>query len=286
MERNHRLIDGKIAKYMLPSIMMTMAMQLGNIVDTMLVGNLLGTKAMSAIMLCMPVMLIEQVVGFGLGTGAAIASSTLLGKRDKKGASDIFSTVFCLSVIFGMLFVLAAFFLCDPLARLLSGDDELTLMARDYLFVWMLGCPVIGIGQCLMNFMGVESIPKLSSAYIIVSNVINLVLDYIFLAFTPLGITGASLSTMIGYLGGLVVYIKYFISKGKMLSLKPALSLTATGEAFKAGMPTLVYMGMNLVQTLGSNYIIKGLLGSDGIAIYTVCFNIMLMLICMSISDK
>ena len=168
-QRNHRLIDGKIAKYMLPSIMMNMAMQLGNIVDTMLVGNLLGTKAMSAIMLCMPVALLEQVVGFGLGTGAAIAAATFLGKRDKKSASDIFSTVFWLTVIFGALFVLAAFFLCDPVAHLLSGGGEFEGLARDYMFIWMLGCPVIGIGLYLMNFMGVESQPRLSSAYIIVS---------------------------------------------------------------------------------------------------------------------
>lgn len=44
VQRNHRLIDGKITKYMLPSVMMTMAIQLGNIVDMMLVGNLLGTN--------------------------------------------------------------------------------------------------------------------------------------------------------------------------------------------------------------------------------------------------
>ena len=90
-ERNHRLIDGKLTKYLLPSVMMTMAMQLGAIVDTMLVGNLLGTQAMSAIRLCMPVMTVEQVVGYGLGTGAAIASATLLGQRDntrEKGKRD------------------------------------------------------------------------------------------------------------------------------------------------------------------------------------------------------
>jgi len=278
-QRNHRLIDGKIAKYMLPSIMMNMAMQLGNIVDTMLVGNLLGTKAMSAIMLCMPVALLEQVVGFGLGTGAAIAAATFLGKRDKKSASDIFSTVFWLTVIFGALFVLAAFFLCDPVAHLLSGGGEFEGLARDYMFIWMLGCPVIGIGLYLMNFMGVESQPRLSSAYIIVSNVINLVLDYIFLAYTPLGIKGAALSTVIGYLGGMAVYIKYIRMKGKMLSLRPVIALSSAAAALKSGFPTLIYMGMKLVQSLGLNFIIKGLLGEEGFTIYTVCSNVMMIML-------
>lgn len=275
-ERNHRLIDGKLTKYLLPSVMMTMAMQLGAIVDTMLVGNLLGTQAMSAIRLCMPVMTVEQVVGYGLGTGAAIASATLLGQRDKKTASGIFSSVFRLTLIFGLLFTAAAFFLSDPLAQALSGGGELAGMTRDYLFIWMLGGPIIGLGLYLMNFMGVESKPALSSAYIIISNVVNLVLDYIFLAYTPMGITGAALSTMIGYLVGMVVYVKYFVAKDKVLTLKAKGSFKAVRTAAKVSIPTLVYMGMSFVGSLGSNMIVNHLLGQNGVAVYTVCTNVMM----------
>lgn len=270
------MINSKVTKYLLPSVMMTMAMQLGGIVDTILVGNLLGTKAMSAIRLCMPIMTIEQVVGYGLGVGAAIAAGTLLGQRDKKSASGIFASVFRLTLAFGILFTIASFFLAAPLARMLSGGGELESMTKDYLFIWMLGGPVIGIGLYMMNFMGVESKPGLSSAYIIVSNVVNLVLDYIFLAFTPLGITGAALSTMIGYLVGMVVFIKYFMSKKKVLSLKAKGSFAFIRKAAGVSIPTLVYMGMSFVETLGSNLIVNHLLGDSGVAVYTVCTNVMM----------
>ena len=49
MERNEKLIRMKLWQYLLPSIMMTAALQMGNIVDTMLVGNILGADAMSAV---------------------------------------------------------------------------------------------------------------------------------------------------------------------------------------------------------------------------------------------
>ena len=64
----------------------------------------------------------------------------------------------------------------------------------------MLGAPVIGIGLMMVNYLGVENHPELASVYLITANVINLVLDYIFLRFTPLGVTGASLSTVLGFL--------------------------------------------------------------------------------------
>ena len=57
MERNANLINKKIHQYILPGVLMTVAMQLGNVVDGMIVGNLLGSSAMAAIEISMPVLL-------------------------------------------------------------------------------------------------------------------------------------------------------------------------------------------------------------------------------------
>ena len=278
-ERNHRLIDGKVMKYLLPSVMMTMALQLGNVVDTILVGNLLGTQAMSAIRLCLPMMTVEQLLGYGLGTGAAVCVGILLGKRDRQGASRIFSTVFWLTLAVGLLFMAAAFPLAGPIANLLARGGELTELTRQYIFIWMLGGPIVGVGLYLTNFMGLDSHPELASGYIIVSNVINLILDYIFLAWTPLGIMGAALSTMIGLLAGMVVFVRYFRSKDRTLKLEAPKTLSPVLDAAKAGVPTIIYMGMTFVESLGSNYIILGILGIDGMTIYTVCKNVLLIML-------
>ena len=50
----------------------------------------------------------------------------------------------------------------------------------------MLGAPIIGIGLMMVNYLGVENHPELASTYLILANVINLILDYIFLRFTRL----------------------------------------------------------------------------------------------------
>ena len=68
-QRNERLIENKIWKYLLPGIMMSLALQLGNIVDTVFVGNFLGTEAMSAITLVLPMETLIQVTGYCLGMG-------------------------------------------------------------------------------------------------------------------------------------------------------------------------------------------------------------------------
>ena len=66
MERNAFLINKKIHQYILPGMLMTVAMQLGNVVDGMIVGNLLGAEAMAAIEISMPVLLLLQMAALML----------------------------------------------------------------------------------------------------------------------------------------------------------------------------------------------------------------------------
>ena len=91
-ERNNRLLNAKLNKYIVPGIMMSLALQLGNIVDTIFVSNLIGVEAMSAVTLSLPVETIVQLTGYCLGIGGSIAVGNMLGKRDKRRGIEI---VFC-----------------------------------------------------------------------------------------------------------------------------------------------------------------------------------------------
>lgn len=91
MERNAYLIHRKIHQYILPGVLMTVAMQLGNVVDGMIVGNILGPKAMAAIELSMPVLLLLQMPALTLAMGGAAEAAVLLGKRKLGEAGGVFS---------------------------------------------------------------------------------------------------------------------------------------------------------------------------------------------------
>lgn len=61
-QRNERLLNAKIRQYLLPGIMMSLSLRLGNILDTIMVGNMLGTDAMTADALALPVETILQIL--------------------------------------------------------------------------------------------------------------------------------------------------------------------------------------------------------------------------------
>ncbi len=275
-QRNERLIGNKIWKYLLPGIMMSMALQLGNIVDTIFVGNFLGTDAMSAITLVLPMETLIQVTGYCLGAGGAIAAGILLGKRNKEGASQLFSITLLITVVVGLIIAAAAPFLAMPIAKALAKGGNLSTLAGHYLFVGMLGAPVIGVGLLMSSFLGVENHPELASAYLIVSNVINLILDYILLRFTNLGIAGASLSTVAGFLLGMVIFILYIRSPKRMISLVRIQSLAPLKEAAVSGAPVFVFMVMTIIKSFVLNEIIIRFIGDGGMAVYTVCDNVLM----------
>ena len=278
-KRNNRLLNAKLNKYIIPGIMMSLALQLGNIVDTIFVSNLIGVEAMSAVTMSLPVETIVQLTGYCLGIGGSIAVGNMLGKRDKESASKLFSATFIVTFAVGIIFSICAFPAADPIARLLvPGGGMLTDYTSAYIRISMLGAPIIGIGLMMVNYLGVENHPELASIYLILANVINLVLDYIFLKFTPLGIAGASLSTVLGFLFAMAVFVVYIRSDKRNLCFVrlKGKDFEILKEAVVTGVPMFVFMATSFIKALGLNTIIMNQTGEEGMAVFTVCDNVLL----------
>lgn len=299
MKRNEKLIRTKLWQYLLPSIMMTAALQMGNIVDTMLVGNILGADAMSAVKIGMTIDNIMEIPGYVLGVGGSVAVGILLGKREREKANRVFSITLTVSLICGAIFAVLS--VTSPtLARMLTGGNALTDDVAGFVFVTLLGAPILSLALQFMNYVAVDNNPSAASAYVIVSNVINLVLDYFVLKYTSLGTAGAALSTILGYGLAMSVLVVYFRSPKRMLrfvnpfredhresrnpdnggenGLHPAgYAKEAFLLAASTGIPTLLYMIFITVKDLGLNTMIIRMIGNDAMAVYTVCTNVVLL---------
>lgn len=275
--RNEKLIRAKFFQYLLPGILMTAALQIGNIVDTMMVGNLLGPDAMSAVKIGMAVDNIMEIPGYVLGVGGSVAAGICLGKRDRERANRIFSGTLTVSLLCGLLFSFSS--LAAPsLAGLLTGGGTLVDDVRKFVFVTLLAAPVISIALQLMSYLAVDNHPALASAYVITANILNLGMDYILLRYTPLGTAGAALSTAFGYGVAMLLFLIYIRSPKRMLAFVfPVRQLADTVRtAAAAGLPTLFFMVFLTVKDLGLNSLILRVIGNDAMAVYTVCSNVVL----------
>ncbi|MGN1086152.1 MAG: MATE family efflux transporter, partial [Porcipelethomonas sp.] len=278
LKRNAKLIKLKFLQYLIPSIMTTVALQIGNIVDTILVGNILGPDIMSAVQIGSTILLLIQIPGYMLGIGGSIAVGNLLGKRDKKSAEKVFSVTLTATIISGMVLMLMSLF-SGKLALMLAGDNSLTADVTAVIQTIFLGAPLIGIALQMINYMAVDNHPKLTTAYVVLSNIINLSADYILLKYTSLGARGAILSTLIGYTAAFAVVIPYVRSPKRMLHFVNPFK--GTGSMLKlaviTGIPSMLVIICEIIRNSTMNVIIINCAGENAVAIYTICINLVLL---------
>ena len=278
MERNAFLINKKIHQYILPGVLMTVAMQLGNVEDGMIVGNLLGPDAMAAIEISMPVLLLLQMAAMMLAMGGAAEAAVLLGKRKTREAGGVFTASLAAGLAVSLCFAVFTPVLPGPLALALSGNETLASLAGPYIMVNFGGIPILTIAIILCYFMNADNHPQLGSALFIIANVVNLVLDFVFIKGLHMGMAGSALSTVIGYLAGMVVAVFYFRSRHRMLRLQKLdkSMLKYAGLAAKAGIPSAAFTLMSALKSVIINSAIVRFLGNDSMAVYSVCANAVL----------
>lgn len=278
MERNAFLINKKIRQYILPGVLMTVAMQLGNVVDGMIVGNLLGADAMAAIEISMPVLLLLQMPALLLAAGGAAEAAVLLGKREMKEADGVFTSSLAAGAAVSLLAALFTPILPPVCARALAGTGRMAELAEPYIAVNFGGIPVLTLAIIFCYFMNADNHPRLGSALFIIANAINLVLDVLFIRVFHMGMAGSALSTVTGYLAGMVTVLFYFQSKQRMLHLrKPDAGMGRYVKmAAGAGIPGAAFTLMSALESVIVNSAIVRLLGNGPMAVYSVCSNAVL----------
>jgi Na+-driven multidrug efflux pump/anti-sigma regulatory factor (Ser/Thr protein kinase) len=268
MNRNDRLIKKKIYRYMLTGIMMTVALQLGNVVDAMIVGNLLGSGGNGAVSASLPYVFLLQAATVLLSGGGAVTAAVSLGKRDAESAGKVMGFCLLAGLVYPLLFTAASPVIVPWYVRFTSAQGELAQMVGDFTFVHSLGMPVISFVLIMSHFMSADNHPSIAAGMNIAANAVNLVLDYILVKYTSLGIKGAALSTSLGYLAAGLIFIPLYLKSDKRMIKLPRGGFSGMKElvlpTVKGGLSNLTSLvltvaGMailnrKLLEALGSGY--------------------------------
>jgi putative MATE family efflux protein len=259
------------------SILIALSACLGNVVDSIIVGNLIGENGVSAINLSKPVTQFMFTVSMLLSTGAGMLVGMELGKKDYSRASYIYtlSTIGCL--VFGLLQTVAGVFFTDDITGWLCSHEELSVATRDYLFPLMIGAPTYMLSWALGTMVGVDGSPRLVSIAILIDNAVNLGCDIIFIQWFGWGIEGSSTATVVGHIVGIAIMCWHFRSPGHHLRI-----CLGAGNAYAAfrkmvsqGAP-LALASISLTALLFcANSIVLSTMGRIGIFAFSVCMNIL-----------
>ena len=277
--RNDYLVSKKFYRYLIPSFLSEMAMHMGSVIDAVIVGNLIGVEALSAVTLASPIVQILHLPGLILGLGGATLAAIWLGERKIKEASDMFSACVIAGIIFSCAGAFTAFWINAPLAYLVADDPQLTTFVEEYLLINILGLPIMTLTFLTCEFLSVDNHPDLSAWMFSIAEAVNVVMDIVLVKFAGLGMEGAAAATIIGYACGLLTLIPYARSKERML--KFYLSGVAWFKdifiALKTGLPRVSLEFMQALQIFVLNTAVLKILGVEAMEIYAICSNTLIM---------
>ena len=264
-------------RFLWSSILIALSACLGNVVDSIIVGNLIGEDGVSAINLSKPITQFMFTISMLLSTGAGMLVGMELGKGDYNRASSIFtlSTIGCLA--FGLLETVCGLFFTDNISGWLCTNEQLFGGTRDYLFPLLLGAPTYMMSWALATMVGVDGSPRLVSIAILIDNAVNLFLDIVFIQWLGWGIEGSSSATVVGHIVGIAIMCWHFHYKNHHLRLflGNEKKFATLKQMISQGAP-LALASISLTMLLFcANSIVLSSMGRTGIFAFSVCMNIL-----------
>lgn len=257
--------------YAIPSVLGMLAISSASVVDGFFVGNYVGASGLAAINMSIPIFSLLFGLALMLAIGSSVVTGKLMAEDDTKSASRMFSKTFIAMLVLSITLVTLLYLNIENILTLFGATDDLMGIATLYLSYILLFIPFLMVGIVLDYFVKIDNRPALAFAALLLSALINIILDWYLIVHLEKGILGAALATGISQLALWVVLLPHFFSKKASIRfVKPAGSWMKVIKAGSNGASEFVNETSIGITTVIFNYIMIKTFGVDGVAAYTV----------------
>lgn len=187
-----------LIKYAVPSILAFLVSALYNIVDQIFIGNIVGHLGNAATTVSFPISTISTAIALLLGIGTASNYSIYKGRGDDERAERTVATGITGLLFFAGLELVLVMTFINPLLKLFGASENIFQYAYDYTSITSMAIVFIVFSIALSHIIRADGSPKYAMMLNVVGAILNIVLDYIFMANLNMGIKGAAWATFIG----------------------------------------------------------------------------------------
>ena len=282
-------ISKAIMRVGLPAMLGQLTTLIYNIADTFFVSLTKEPATIAAVTLCAPILLIIMSIACIFGMGGSSVIARLLGEEKKKKAGNTMNfCVYAMALSGAVTLVLGLIFL-QPLAKLSGADADNMTYTCDYLKWIFAGAPFIMLSNGFVHLFRSAGLIREGTIGLILGNVINMALDYIFIAVFKWGTAGAALATSLGFVCATVYYLACMIREerrgNQLVPLNPkrfSPNAPMVRSVVSIGIPgALITVLMSVSNIVLNNYI--GIYGSDAVASYGIAYKLDMIPILLSV---
>ena len=207
-------------KNALPAMAAMLMVLVYNLADTFFIGQTHNALLVAAVSLATPVYLIFMSLGTLFGIGGTSVISRALGEGNKEKARKSCAFCFWGCVFVGILLAALILIFIDPILNLIGASADTYEYAKSYLSIIVFAGPFVLISNCYGNVVRTEGESGKAMLGLLLGNLVNVILDPIFILALGLDIKGAAIATVIGNIVGAGFYISYFLKGKSMLSIR------------------------------------------------------------------
>ena len=262
-----------LVRQAVPASIGILVMSLNVLVDSIFVGNWIGSIAIAAINVVLPVSFFIAALGMAIGVGGSSIISRALGADTKEKALKTFGNQTTLTLLVTVTMVVMGLYFVDDLIPAFGGKGAIFEPAKIYYSIVLYGVPFSALCMMGNTVIRAEGKPKFAMIAMIIPSVGNLLMDYVFIYVFDWGMAGAAWATTIGYFLCFSYILYFFLSKNSELKIRWlhfGLDRSILKEIGSLGFVTLSRQAVVSVIYLLMNNILFGLGGEAMVAVYAI----------------
>jgi len=261
-----------LIKQAVPASIGILFMSVNILVDTIFVGQWIGSLAIAAVTVVLPITFLISSLGMAIGIGGSSIISRALGGKDKEKAYRTFGNQIMMTLVLALFFVVIGFLFSDEILLLFGANGEIMQPAKEFFIPVLIGVPFLALCMMGNNVIRAEGKAKFAMMAMIIPAFGNIFLDIIFIKFLDMGMFGAALATTISYFMCFVFILWFFIKKSE---LKPSLhhykfDLSIVKEISSLGLVTFSRQGVVSILAIIINHTLFTYGGEHSVVVYGI----------------
>jgi putative MATE family efflux protein len=256
-----------------PASIGILVMSLNVLVDSIFVGNWIGSIAIAAINVVLPVSFFIAALGMSVGIGGSSIISRALGANQPEKALKTFGNQIALTLLITISMVTLGLYYVDAIIPAFGGKGTIFEPAKVYYTIVLYGVPFLALCMMGNTVIRAEGKPKFAMIAMIIPSIGNLVMDYVFIYIFDWGMAGAAWATTAGYLLCFLYVFYFFASKNSELKINIShlkFDFPLLREIGSLGFVTMSRQATTSIVYLLMNNILFGLGGEAMVAVYAI----------------
>lgn len=246
------------------------------LVDSIVIGRLLGVDAVGAYGLANPVIIIFTALGTMESCGVQVVTGDAVGRGDVKACNTIYTTSIMMALCLAAAWIVVVFGATDPLCTMLgagspSPDNKLFIMTADYLRGFIIGAPFYFLSQIMTPYLQLLGRRRLTVISVAAMTVTDIVFDLLSVYVFHAGMFGIGLASSLSYLAALLVGLTYLLRRDCLFQFdKDSIRVNTAIDISRAGSPVIINQAGFMVRVYVINHLLLAVSGTVAVAVFSI----------------